>query len=158
MSTPIENPRAVIEHAGVMLQAGSRKAIALRIMASEPGVRLQRLVSMTGTNHRGQLGRFMADVLTPMQHAGLARSVEDDQGSCWWATYTGLQMVHCMHPSAEPFADPRVARPREVMSTQPMPRGEFRIPRAGAYDYEQCPSRYGNELHYRDGRVEYLNP
>jgi hypothetical protein len=35
-----------------------------------------------------------------------------------------------------------------------MPRSEFRVQRAGAYDFERCPSVINGRRVWKDGRVE----
>lgn len=57
-------------------------------------------------------------------------------------------------PEEEPQGIP--AGPRAVLTPVDMPLQIGRVPRPGEADHEQFPSRCGNKLFYRDGRVEEI--
>lgn len=95
-------------------------------------------------------------VLGAMEVSGLVtrhEPVGDESVPTWTLTEHGRMLALELTDTPQaPGAN--VAGPRNVRSNQPMPRGEFRVMRAGAYDYEGCPSIINGRRVWRDGRVK----
>jgi hypothetical protein len=113
------------------------------------------------------LSNFSSGVLVQLRDMELIQRFSAGTASTWGLTRDGERMAERlsamdparMVPEAEATPAPEpvittVATPRGIGSTEPMPRGEFRCARPGAYDYERWPSRQGNTRVYRDGRHE----
>jgi hypothetical protein len=133
----------------------TRKARALMALADHEELTTSRLSTLSGTAHTAGQTSYRAQVLDPMEHAGLISSRLRTSGSVWRLTpegrATARQLLDAVQDTTQHHA--AVALPRGIAySTEPPPPDTYRCPRAGAYDFERCPSRIGNQLRYRDGR------
>lgn len=94
---------------------------------------------------------FQRRVLSPMLDEGLVERFAAKGDATWRLTAAGRGIAEAVRPLTH---QTQVALPRSAPSSEPLPRGEYRCPRPGAYDFERCPSRMGNRLIYRDGTRE----
>jgi hypothetical protein len=101
---------------------------------------------------------FTGDVIMPLRDMGLVQRFDSGPATVWGLTRDGERMaerLQAMEPGRAqpaPVAVTSVAAPRGIERHEPMPKGEFRCMRPGAYDHEQWPSRQGNTRVYRNGR------
>jgi hypothetical protein len=137
----------------------TRKARALMVLGQHEELTTSRLSTLAGTAHTAGQTSFRIQVLDPLEHAGLISSRLRTSGSVWRLTAEGRLMAQQLHEASDkPPADTSVAQPRGIpFPSAPPPSGEYRCPRPGAYDFERCPSRIGNQLVYRDGNVEAVS-
>lgn len=123
--------------------------------------------------HMPSMPTFVASVLDPLAERGLVepgpsqRRARDQQ---WCLTAAGRREARReaearareAAESAESAASTpgafAIAQRREPLHPfEPLPAGEYRVQRPGAYAHEAWPSRHGDWLHYRDGRVVHVN-
>lgn len=140
------------------IPANTRKARALMVLSQYEELTTSRLSTLAGTAHTAGQTSFRIQVLDPLEHAGLISSRLRTSGSVWRLTAEGRLTAQQLHEAdAKPRADTSVAQPRGIpFPSEPPASGEYRCPRPGAYDFERCPSRIGNQLVYRDGSVDSL--
>jgi hypothetical protein len=101
--------------------------------------------------------RFEGEYMNRLVNNGLVEQV----GAGWWRiTPDGLQKLTELGPSTVDSSSLNVAGPREnSWKEQPPyePKAElYTYVRRGSEDALRLPSRIGNKLHYRDGRVEEI--
>lgn len=98
-------------------------------------------------------GAFYTQTLVPMQEAGEITTAMSGGVDYWTITRKGLAVAEDLG-IAHQKPDANVAQPRGIpYPSEPIQAGEYRSPRPGAYDFERCPSRMGDQLTYRDGRA-----
>lgn len=133
----------------------TRKARALMVLSQHEELTTSRLSTLAGTAHTAGQTSFRMQVLDPLEHGGLISSRLRTSGSVWRLTAEGRALAgQLLEAEAKPAPDTSVAQPRGIpFPSTPPPSGEYRCPRPGAYDFERCPSRIGNQLVYRDGRT-----
>ena len=145
-----------------------RKAAAL--VALLPGPQTVRALLTATTLPRLGLSaqRYTADVLDTLHEAGLAEpgaATGRALDLLWWLTPTGrteamrVQRLRTTQSAAEAESPSiRAAGPRaHLYLNTSLPPGEYRVIRPGAYDHESWPSRVGEWLRYRDGRVVHVS-
>jgi len=117
---------------------------------------------LTAKQVRSLAGMSFSTSGLELERTHLARLVQQDLitqtelecgATAWQLTDQGRMMAIELCVTG-PAPASNVAGPREHVSTQPMPRGEFRVQRAGAYDFERCPSVINGRRVWKDGRVE----
>lgn len=143
--------------------AGSARHAVLKLL--EPGVSLSTQQLYRGASTTGMSApHFLSGVLIDMHDEDL---IHEAQLNVWHLTDKGRKVLTTLAKRladmglvppkpADPaqMALPRQIRPLEGSHSEP----EYRELRPGAYDFLQCPSRQGNLLKWRDGRVARLNP
>ncbi|WP_421885199.1 hypothetical protein [Methylibium sp.] len=134
-----------------MLRYGEPPNAALSTMA---------IIGRSGANTRNTARMaYQRHTLVPLLEAGLVERHAVAGDASWRLTEAGREMALSLRPVAEASVDPQaIALPRSAPSADPLPHGEYRCPRPGAYDFERCPSRMGDRLIYRDGKREVATP
>lgn len=136
----------------------SRRARTLTTLARHGAMTTSRLTMMAGTEHTVSQARFRTAVLEPMTREGLLERTGVTSGDRWSLTAEGREIAERLLAAEGDAPDPsKVAQPRGIpYPSEPIPAGEYRSPRPGAYDFERCPSRMGSRLSYLDGRQEVM--
>lgn len=144
--------------AAVAILPGTERALSLEVLSRIGRLSREALCRRVGSLKHPQ--RFQDDTIEPLLAADLIARYGSGAHVIYGITVAGLTELARLQArspfglAATPADMPGIAAERMAPSSQPMPRGEFRINRPGAYDFERCPSRIGNLRVYRDGRRE----
>lgn len=133
----------------------SRKAAVLRVLLKRGHLATSVLCPLSGQAHSANQTGFRREVLEPLEAAGLIGRIKRTSGDVWHLTPAGREQAVELGGETCEVDQSTVAQRRTIpYSSEPPPRDTYRCPRPDAYDYRRCPSRMGNTLVHRDGRVE----
>lgn len=151
----------------VLARRAVRRTATLLAMMEGPRSIDQLIKAVCMPTHMTSSGRFVGDVLDPMRELGLVEpgpSTKRVREQLWELTSAGRHearreiRTRAEQAATEFQAQYAIAGRREHLHIhEPLPAGEFRVQRPGAYAHEAWPSRHGDWLHYRDGRVVHVS-
>lgn len=137
------------------------------LLALLPGpLNMGRLISRVGDGTT-TARKMIESLLDPMRELGLVecgptRKYVRDQ--VWELTPAGRRAARRETQARADQAEREAAREWAIAGRrehlhihEPVPAGEYRVQRPGAYAHEAWPSRHGDWLHYRDGRVVHIS-
>lgn len=151
----------------VLAKSQVRRMATLLAMLPGPQSIDQLIKAVCMPTHMTSSQRFTREVLDPLRELGLVEpgpATKRVREQLWELTPAGrrearreaqARATQAERDAADQWA---VAGRREhLYAHQPLPAGEFRVMRPGAYEHEAWPSRHGDWLHYRDGRVVHIS-
>ena len=151
----------------VLARSQVRRMATLLAMLPGPQSIDQLIKAVCMPTHMTSSQRFLRDVLDPLRELGLVEPgpiTKLVREQLWELTPAGRREARREAQARAEQAERNdnghgtVAGPRQHLHIhQPLPAGEFRVQRPGAYAHEAWPARHGDWLHYRDGRVVHVS-
>lgn len=136
------------------IRAGTKKHLALRCLLLRGQQTVNQLHRATGCTGHYSLKAFKLEVLLPLRESEFVE--HHRKTDTWEITAEGTQELVRIEEVVKPYVG-QIAAPRTIskMSGTCPPDAQMSL-RPGAMDWSAIPSRMGDKLHYRDGRITRL--